>query len=326
MRNNVPLALVVLLGTASAGALTIPVTPGGSIQAAIDASVDGDVVAVAAGTYDEDIDFAGKAIRVVGSGPSTVIRGSGSGPVATFASGEGSGSVLDSVTVTGGAAVSGGGVYIFAASPRLLRNVIANNSAAARGSGVYLEQSNAELYNNLIAYNFHFAGDPHSVEIVDSSPVIVNNTVVKGDSNGIIVRGTSAPLIMNNVIANNGSVVDHERRGRGICDFSGGAAVIQYNVFAKNRRAALLSGATDYRRIRGAQRDIAPPRLLDNVDGNPRFPRRPRKSFADANLPDDFVLRASRSRARDAGNPDPAYNDLDGSRNDIGFTGGPYAP
>jgi hypothetical protein len=61
----------------------------------------------------------------------------------------------------------------------------------------------------------------------------------------------------------------------------------------------------------------------ENVDGRPRFPR---QSFAEATLPDDFVLHPRRSRARDAGNPDPAYNDLDGSRNDIGFTGGPYAP
>lgn len=29
--------------------------------------------------------------------------------------------------------------------------------------------------------------------------------------------------------------------------------------------------------------------------------------------------------ATDAGNPAPAFNDLDGSRNDIGFTGGPAA-
>jgi hypothetical protein len=33
-----------------------------------------------------------------------------------------------------------------------------------------------------------------------------------------------------------------------------------------------------------------------------------------------------RLRLTDAGNPDPVYADLDGSRNDMGFTGGPNAP
>lgn len=37
----------------------------------------------------------------------------------------------------------------------------------------------------------------------------------------------------------------------------------------------------------------------------------------------NFVLGAS-SPARDAGNPDPRYNDIDGTRNDMGIYGGPF--
>ncbi len=304
---------------------TINVNPGESIQAAIDVAISGDTVAVSAGTYSEDIDFLGKAISVVGAGTTTVIQGTGTGSVVTFANGEGPDSILDSVFVTGGSALLGGGVTIIGASPTLVRNVVANNSASSRGSGIYIENSTAELYNNLIVYNFHSSGDPHGIQIFDASPTIINNTIAKQDSNGILIRGaTSAPLIMNNVISRNGANVDGERRGRAICDFSGGDAVIQYNSFHKNRRAALLANGTDYRRIRSAQRDIDPPRLLGNVDGNPRY-RRFKRNFEDATIPDDFLLRSGRGRAKDAGNPDPAFNDLDGSRNDMGFTGGPFA-
>jgi hypothetical protein len=131
---------------------------------------------------------------------------------------------------------------------------------------------------------------------------------------------------MNNVIALNGAVVNGSRRGRGICDFSGGNAVIRYNVFFRNRVAALLTDGTDFKRIRVAQRVIAPPRLDANLDGSPRFQRRPPADPARALIPDDFLLRAGGTpRAVDGGNPDPLYADLDGTRNDVGFTGGPFA-
>lgn len=328
--NTIRVLLAVGVCSSIAGpapAATIDVGAGQSVQAAIAAAVDGDVILVAAGEFAEDIDFGGKAIAVVGSGQTTILRGTGTGPVVTFATGETPASVLDSVTITGGNATRGGGIFVSGASPTILRNFIVDNRAAVQGSGVYLQASSAELRNNLVAYNGTSGGDPHSVEIIDASPSIINNTIVKGDSNGLIVRGSSAPLIMNNVIANNGSRTDGSRRGRGICDFSGGQARIQYNLFHRNRVAALLTGGTDYRRIRGAEREIAPPRLTGNVDGPARFQRRPRREVGDADIPSDFVPRVlASSRAIDAGNPDPAFDDADGSRNDVGFTGGPFAP
>jgi nitrous oxidase accessory protein NosD len=323
MRTFALLALVLL--ALPARAATIPVAPGQSIQAAIDAAQEGDTIALATGEYGGDLDFRGKAVAVVGVGPDTVLRGTGTGPVVRFVSGEAVGTVLEAVTVTGGVADRGGGLRIVDASPTVVRTVIAGNRASLAGSGVYLERSAAELYNNLIVYNASAGGDPHSIEIQDASPVIVNNTIARGDSNGLIVRGVSSPLIMNNVIAYNGSRVDGDRRGRGICDFSGGRAMIAWNVFHKNRVAALLTDGRDFRRIRGAQQSIAPPRLEGNRDGRP-FTRRPQRALADAALFDDFLPRTSgRADAVDAGNPDPLWNDRDGSRNDAGFTGGPFA-
>lgn len=316
MRN----ALLPLLASTVASAATIPVDPGGSIQAAIVAAMDGDAVAVGPGVFVEDIDFLGKAIIVRGSGPSTVVRGTGAGPVVRFTSGEGAGSVLDGVTVTGGVADDGGGILVVDASPTVRRTIVAGNAARRQGSGIYLVRSASLITNSLFVDNRALdprAGDPHTVQMLDGAVRLVNNTIAYGDSNGLLIRGGGGSVVIrNNVFAANGSRVAGEVRGRGICDFSRGA-VIQYNVFHRNRRAALLSGmGDDYRRVREAERALDDPRLAFNVDGAPRFvsPRRGR-----------FDL-GSRSRGRDAGDPSPLFADVDGSRNDVGATGGPLAP
>lgn len=309
---------------ARADIVTVP--PGGSIQAAIAAAANGDEIVLEAGTYDGDLDWLGKAVQVRGVGPMTVIRGTGTGPVVTFASGETPDAVLADVQITGGVATNGGAIRIAGASPTVRRTVLIANRALARGSAVAISGgSTAYLANNLVLYNTTAGGDPHSIDVTDSSPTIVNNTVVRGDSNAIIVRGASSPLVMNNVLASNGSATAGERRGRGICDFSvGGTAVIAYNVFHRNRVAALLTDGRDFRAIRGAQRRIGPPRLEGNRDGRPGFARRIPRTAATA-TPAHFRL-TGRGRATDAGNPDPTWNDLDGTRNDAGFTGGPLAP
>ena len=131
-------ACVIAARLASAEPVTRELLPGQSIQAAIDAAADGDVLELAAGSWVEDVDFRGKAITLLGRGPETVLRGTGAGPVVTFASGETAASVLDAVTITGGVAQRGGGVFVDGASPTLLRNRIVRNRAHRQGSGIYL--------------------------------------------------------------------------------------------------------------------------------------------------------------------------------------------
>ncbi len=305
-----------------AGAATVGVAAGASIQAALDAADSGDTIAVAAGTFVEDVDFRGKAVTVVGRGPTSILRGTGAGPVVRFTSGEGAGSVIDSITITGGAASDGGGILIENASPTILRSVITGNRASGQGSGIAVRGTSGApaaplIANNLLSFNTNRdgIGDPHTIQVVNATPVILNNTIVEGDSNGILLSGNaSAPtVIMNNVIALNGTA--RERRGRGVCDFSGGA-VIQYNVFHRNTVAALLTRTgRNYRRVRAAERAIADPNLAFNSDRSPRF--------VDARG-GDFRLRAT-SPATNGGNPDPAFANRDGTRNTVGHTGGPLA-
>ena len=301
---------------AAAVAATLAVPPGERVQDAIDRTADGDTIALVAGVYPGDLDFRGKAVHVRGVGAATVLRGTGRGPVVRFARGEGRGAVLDSVTVTGGLAERGGGVYVRGASPTLVRTVIAGNRATTSGAGVHLQRSRARLFNNLVVRNLASGGgDPHGLEVIDASPLMVNNTIAHGDSNGVLVRGASYPILIANLMAFNGSrPAGHGPRGRGICDF-GPATVLQWNLFFGNRLAAILTGGVDYATAAAAEAALGVRRVADNVDGPPRF--------VDA-AAGDYRLRPA-SHARNAGPPDAAYRNADGTRNTIGHLGGPFA-
>jgi len=301
-----------------------------TIQEAIDAVPEGARIFVAEGRYVENIDFGGKAVEVVGAGPATILDGQGFGPVVRFDSGEGPFSVLDSVTVTGGSAVQGGGILIQDASPRVLRSVIAGNQASQRGSGVFIGGAGAEpdIFNNLIIFNTNTgSGDPHAIQVDAASPRIVNNTIVRNDSNGILTAGNGAPEIRNNILARNGTRFgEFAGRGRGICDFAAGT-VIQYNLFFRNVRSALLTAGQDFRRIRNAEALLQRGRLAFNIDAAPRFSAGRLPRVLEAASAGDFVPSPERlSRAIGGGDPAPQYDDADGMRNTIGFTGGPYAP
>jgi parallel beta-helix repeat protein len=121
-----------------------------SIQAAIDASQDGDEVVVSPGVYHEAINFIGKAIVVRSCGGSSVstIEATGlSTSVVTFVSGESSLTVLEGFTITGGTGTSfgttvrGGGLYMYQTSPTIRNCAIVENSTivgSGNGAGMWI--------------------------------------------------------------------------------------------------------------------------------------------------------------------------------------------
>jgi hypothetical protein len=113
-----------------------------SIQAAIEAAVDGDVIRVDPGVYVELIDFLGKSVRVESAaGPAeTIIDGNRSGSVVTFDSGEDGGSVIVGFTIQNGRSTHiGGGIRIWRASPQILDNIIEDNQSCS-GAGIHVQE------------------------------------------------------------------------------------------------------------------------------------------------------------------------------------------
>ncbi len=204
-----------------------------TIQEAIDAAQDGDEIVVQMGVYRENIDYKGKNIIVRSIDPddpavvsSTIIDGDGRGPVVSFRSGEGDGTVLSGFTVTrgGGILISGGstpliekcsiednsaefgaGLFIVDSNPVIRENMIVANRAYL-GGGVFIEKSSPILEGNTIAGNTAEMGGGLAI-LSNSEPTLTDNTIVENRAanlgGGIFITLNSAPIIKNNTIGGN---------------------------------------------------------------------------------------------------------------------------
>ncbi|HVN92702.1 MAG TPA: Ig-like domain repeat protein [Terracidiphilus sp.] len=227
-----PVMRIALAGTmpliaAVALAQTIQVGPGQpytTIQAGIDAAVNGDTVLVAPGTYHENINFNGKAITVTSSvGAATTIIDGGGTPglaVVAFQSSENRSSVLSGFTIRNGGpntfnSPAGGGIYVFEASPTILNNIITANGCNGIDvtDGAALIQGNTISATTLEAGAYCWDGVALALEGNQSNTAmpnsvigntIENNTAQYADSGAaIFIWVSNGNIIVGNIIRNN---------------------------------------------------------------------------------------------------------------------------
>jgi len=209
-----------------------------TIQDAINASANGDMIIVRPGTYVENIDFVGKAITVQSEKGSsqTVIDGSQSGSVVTFKAGEGPTSILEGFSVVNGKSIHGGGVLCDNGScPVITKNTIADNHVVdpygAGGGILCIEFSNPTIVDNFIVDNL--AMEPNcsggGILCFDSSPTIKTN-VIAGNAavwgSGVYSYRTSHPIIDSNRI--------HDNNGKGAIFCFADSAIIVNNLIFNN--------------------------------------------------------------------------------------------
>ncbi|MEM9384777.1 MAG: choice-of-anchor Q domain-containing protein [Pseudomonadota bacterium] len=202
-----------------------------TIQAAIDAAVDGDSILVSAGTWAERIDYLGKdvSVRAVDGPRATIIDGFG-GTVVRI----GPGGTLAGFTVTNGAASFGAGTEVRGAGSRIIGNVYDGNRQSAGGYGAGIGGNTA---SPLIARNVFVRNTCDSQFLAgvlgfinSSSPTIINNLFISNSCRGINLAVPEGQVltVSNNTMAFNRVGI------RSDLGFFGGAQQFRNNILMGN--------------------------------------------------------------------------------------------
>ena len=201
-----------------------------TIQDAIDAADDDDIVLVDDGTYEESINFSGKAITVRSeNGPhNTKIISPDNSSTIVFTSGEVETSVIEGFCLMLPAASINSQIYCQSSSPLITKNIITVG--------------------------------PIGINVEDGgSPLIINNTIVGNRKQGIRLEGErTSPIIKNNIIVGNWS---------GIYAFNGADPIIDYNNVWDNASGG-YRGSRNYTSCSAGQNDISEDSMFAAYEAN----------------------------------------------------------
>jgi len=257
-----------------------------TIQQGIDAANPGDIVMVAPGTYVEEITLKAD-VDVIGAGEGlSIIDGGGDQGDVVTAIGVG----ITNDTKFQGFTVTGANYGGMPGGGGIFCNMsaspeICNNRVEINSSGIATWNGSNPYIHNNVVIDNTYTGIS-----ISSDPDVINNTIAN-NNNGVYDSGGYQPIIMNNIVTGNSNI------GMG-CVNSSVPTDFSYNDVWGN-------GQNYYNCSAGPGDISANPLYVDETNGN-------------------FHLQAG-SPCIDSGNPNPAYNDPDGTRNDMGAYGGPGA-
>lgn len=310
------------------------VAPFADLQAAIDAAGSGDVIAVCPGVYDPVRITTGVDVELVGDGYETTAIAGGSGVALTV---EGGTLSIRGFSLRGTGELERGGAVDQSGGTLLAEDVRID----ACGGYAALWQSGGEASWDLSRFEDN---DTTSIlwAVTGASTLTLTRSVFQSNE-----AGSALFTAIDASVVRIRNVLWWDNRYSGVIvsldGWHGGDHAVTNNVFYGNTDPDVSSAHDNY--LLGAQ-------LADFrnniVASNPTSRDEPVQAdyslfdengeidfvvsgdanlFADPHFTDpeagDFSLRAGYSPALNAGDPSSAYDDADGSRNDMGIFGGP---
>ncbi len=237
------------------------------IQQAINASLNGDTIEVASGTYFENINFRGKNVLLtsqyylsqnVAFITSTIIDGSSplfsdTASCVIFNSGENANAILQGFTITGGKGTKwfdihgagtfreGGGILIELSSPTIIHNLIINNNATnitgvtdAGGGGIRIGDGNPTVCSNAIMNNQAKYGPGIVLNYTGGK---YTNNVIATNTGGQSYFGGSGIWAVNN-LSLTPLIIENNTITNNFCTlFNGSGGILLWgttNAFVKN--------------------------------------------------------------------------------------------
>lgn len=299
-----------------------------TINSAMEASSDSDTILVAEGRYEENLDFSGREIKIISNYlldndrstiESTIIDGGGDGHVVMFRNSENSDSEINGFTLTGGRAITGGGIYCNSASPSLMNLFITRNYASDDGGGIFcIDNSDpsiifCEIFNNTAASS---GGGIYCSEY--SEPSILSTCIYENTGNtggGFTLRNHCNGQIEKSRIFNNVS----EQMGGGVVLINDCDPYFLETLIAGNESRTSIAGGVY---VGASSPDFMNVTISDNVadgqGGGIFFEGR-----SNVEIVNSIIWENTHNEVYSRGNPDPnptfeiSYCDIQGLRQGI---------
>jgi hypothetical protein len=198
----------------------------------------------------------------------------------------------------------------------ILDNIIYENSSLSLGAAIEIDSSDdVNIIRNIICNNSS-QNSTGGIECISSSPTISNNIIVNNNgsySGAISLKNESAPILENNTITNN------DAANGAILVFNSSPIIINSIILNDEALINMINGSVDISYSCLSETYTG----TGNICSDPLFVQPTLGNGTTYNgLEANWQLQQN-SPCIDSGNPDPCYNDPDGSRNDIGAYGGP---
>jgi parallel beta-helix repeat protein len=314
-----------------------------TIQEAMAAALAGDTVLVAPGTYQENvvIDLPGVVMIAESDRGSTVIEAVDYGQPAVRITANAVAAVVSGFTICGSQSARGlvmgadsclvyncelvnnedGGIYCYANGCTVSKCTMHDNGVPWSGAGIWLRGDSTSI-DSCTFYHCRSVAGGGAIHVDRVDGLTLSYSIGYENSTGSHGGGFIYVYESPNVVLVNNTIVDNsaDNRGSAIAIWESGTVELRNNIVAFNESAygvwsfstTVVNEYNDVFANYGPYGEAAD--YFGLVPGTGAFSENP--MFTDP-FGSDFHL-VSGSPCIDAGDPDPQYNDPDGTRNDVG--------